>query len=330
MAKVYSYVRFSSKGQADGDSKRRQLKAAHDYCAQRGVSLEPTTFEDLGISAWKGKNATEGALGAFLKAVDEGKIAPDSTLLVEHLDRVSRDKPLRAQELFIGIVNRGLTLVTLNDNIAYNEASINGDLSKLLIAVIKLSQANDENEKKSKRIREVFANQAETGIVRGRCPAWLKRAEDGKSYVTLPKHVATVKRMFDLSLGGQGIYQIAANLNRERVPHFVQPRKNKSGPLSWKGSQIARIVRSPTTVGHMNARTYGEVREGTYPAIIDPSLFYAVGAAMDRRNTVKPGRKGDEKIANLLAGKGRIRCECGSNVKVIRGARPQFRCDEAV
>lgn len=154
-------------------------------------------------------------------------------------------------------MNRGLTLVTLNDGQVYNEATINGDLSKLFIAVIKLAGANEENEKRSMRIREAFASHAEQGIVRGRCPAWLKRSADGKSYTPIPKHVATVKRMFSLSLSGYGIYQIAATLNAERVPHVSLPRRDKTKPLSWKGPQIARILRSPTTIGHMNARTSG-------------------------------------------------------------------------
>jgi DNA invertase Pin-like site-specific DNA recombinase len=91
MGKVYSYLRFSSKGRSEGDSRRRQLKAAHDYCRTRGLKLETTTFEDLGVSAWKGKNFTEGALGAFLRAADDGLIERDSRLLVEHLDRVTRE-----------------------------------------------------------------------------------------------------------------------------------------------------------------------------------------------------------------------------------------------
>ena len=80
----------------------------------------------------------------------------------------------------------------------------------------------------------------------------------------------------------------------------------------------------------MNARTYGETKEDTYPIIIEPLLFYAVGEAMDRRNTVKTGRKGDEKISNHLAGNGLLRCECGSSVKFIQGSRPHVKCEEAI
>ena len=117
-------MRFSSKKQEFGDSQRRQVAKALAYCEDHDLVLETTTFEDLGVSAWKGKNASEGQLGVFLKAVDGGKIPNDSILLVEHLDRVSRAKPTQAQKLFLDIVNRGLTLITLNDETIYNEETL--------------------------------------------------------------------------------------------------------------------------------------------------------------------------------------------------------------
>ena len=60
MSKVYSYVRFSSKAQEFGDSQRRQFTRAQEYCRKNGLTLETTTFEDLGVSAWRGRNVDKG------------------------------------------------------------------------------------------------------------------------------------------------------------------------------------------------------------------------------------------------------------------------------
>ena len=57
-------------------------------------------------------------------------------------------------------------MVTLNDGQVYDKETINGDMSKLLIAVIKLAGANEENEKRSVRIREAFACPVHQGMVR--------------------------------------------------------------------------------------------------------------------------------------------------------------------
>jgi DNA invertase Pin-like site-specific DNA recombinase len=60
---AYSYTRFSTPEQAEGDSKRRQdamvaawLKANPEYELDTSV-----TFHDAGVSAFRGKNAKVGA-----------------------------------------------------------------------------------------------------------------------------------------------------------------------------------------------------------------------------------------------------------------------------
>jgi DNA invertase Pin-like site-specific DNA recombinase len=71
MATAFSYVRFSSDKQAHGASLDRQLKAAQEYATAHSLSLDPSTYRDLGVSAFKSTNAEEGALGLFLQAVTE-------------------------------------------------------------------------------------------------------------------------------------------------------------------------------------------------------------------------------------------------------------------
>jgi hypothetical protein len=52
---AFSYVRFSSKKQADGASLERQLTGTRKYCEENNLILNETlTFRDLGISATTG------------------------------------------------------------------------------------------------------------------------------------------------------------------------------------------------------------------------------------------------------------------------------------
>ena len=60
-AKAYSYVRFSTPEQLKGDSRRRQLQLSEDYAREHDLDLAEESFQDLGVSAFKGKNAKEGA-----------------------------------------------------------------------------------------------------------------------------------------------------------------------------------------------------------------------------------------------------------------------------
>jgi len=72
MPKAYSYLRFSTPEQMKGDSHRRQSTLAQKYATEHHLDLDDTlTFKDLGVSAFRGKNAEEeGQLGAFLAAVE--------------------------------------------------------------------------------------------------------------------------------------------------------------------------------------------------------------------------------------------------------------------
>src|ERR1700680_1325770 len=101
MTKAYSYLRFSTSEQMRGDSYRRQTQLALEYAERRGLELDTTlSLNDLGVSAFRGKNARTGALAAFLQAVDAGLVPDGSLLLVESLDRVTRQDPWDALPVF--------------------------------------------------------------------------------------------------------------------------------------------------------------------------------------------------------------------------------------
>ncbi|MGA2935987.1 MAG: recombinase family protein, partial [Syntrophobacteraceae bacterium] len=89
--KAYSYIRFSTPDQLNGDSLRRQLDLSKRYAAQHGLVLdENLNLQDLGLSAYHGEHR-EGALGRFLELVKGSRISEGSVLLVESLDRLSRE-----------------------------------------------------------------------------------------------------------------------------------------------------------------------------------------------------------------------------------------------
>src|SRR5262245_16904987 len=81
--RAYSYVRFSTPDQAKGASYERQIEMAQAYARERGLELAETTYKDLGVSAYRHRNAETGALRAFLDAVEHGDIPRGSYLLVE-------------------------------------------------------------------------------------------------------------------------------------------------------------------------------------------------------------------------------------------------------
>ncbi len=118
--KAYSYTRFSSTEQSSGDSLRRQTEAARRYAEANGLELDDHSFRDLGVSAYRGTNVVEGALGQFIRAVESGRIKRGSHLLVENLDRLSRDRISAALRRFTEILEAGIKIVTLSDGKTYD------------------------------------------------------------------------------------------------------------------------------------------------------------------------------------------------------------------
>jgi predicted site-specific integrase-resolvase len=73
-ARVFSYARWSSDQQTDGDSLRRQTQLAQNWCDQHGLRLTDSA-RDEGISAWNGGNRAAGSgLSKLLQRIQPGAI----------------------------------------------------------------------------------------------------------------------------------------------------------------------------------------------------------------------------------------------------------------
>ena len=145
-SKAFSYIRFSTSEQSRGRSLERQLKAARDYALSHKLELdESLTFQDLGVSAFRGRNIEDGALGAFLTAVRDGLVPKGSFLLVESLDRVSRQAARRAANTMGQIVDEGVTVVDLSDGgREYSSGILDDDPMAFLMMVVRFMRANEE------------------------------------------------------------------------------------------------------------------------------------------------------------------------------------------
>jgi hypothetical protein len=139
---AYSYTRFSSEKQSKGDSIRRQKDLVAQFI-ERNPELElelDTTLHlsDEGLSAYKGVAQTKGSLGVFIRLVEDGKIEKGSYLLVESLDRLSRQTPRQALNQLNTLADEGIVLVTLSDGKMYTKESLDGDGGMSLIFAIML------------------------------------------------------------------------------------------------------------------------------------------------------------------------------------------------
>lgn len=330
--KAYSYIRMSSELQLKGDSLKRQTKLSEAYAAQNGLILVNDSFHDLGVSAFKSGNMKTGNLGRFLELVRDGVIEADSVLLVESLDRISRDEVTTALSLFQEIVNLGITIVTLTDNQIYSKATIAADPMKLMIGILYMMRAHEESKTKSMRIAAAWQSKREgvsTKKLTAMCPHWLKLADDSRSFIVLEDRAEILRQIFQWSVDGHGTGLITKMLNTQGVPHWGDSD-------GWHSSYIKKIIVNRGVMGELTTykriegkRVPQQVIEDYYPRVVSPELFYQAQKAQESR-VHKGGRKGHQ-VANLFTGL--VRCGyCGGAAhKKSRGPKNKayLTCDRA-
>ena len=220
--KVYSYIRFSTPEQAKGHSLDRQLDYAKSYAEQNDMVLEDRlTMRDEGLSAFHQTHIKRGAFGLFLSAVQTGKVASGSVLIIEGLDRMSRAEPIEAQSILSQIIMAGITVITASDNKVYDRETIKKNPMDLVLSLLIFVRANEESETKSKRVKESIIRQInqwlENGhgkIIRnGGTPYWCTPKDDKKGFDLIPERVEIIKLIIDFYLKGWGCNKIASYLN---------------------------------------------------------------------------------------------------------------------
>ncbi len=306
---AYSYIRFSSKRQAKGDSRKRQLEDTERYCQRHGLTLADENYVGLGVSAHSGKHlkectdaSNERGLWLFLEGIRQGKIRPGSYLVIENLDRLSREEIDRAMAVFSQILRAGITICTTSPERQYTQASLQ-KIGDVLECVLHFVLANEESNKKSERLRKRWeTNRREGRKIGGLCPSWLQWKPKTKEYILIPEKAKIVKKIFELAATGIGSYSLIRHLNERGISSIGTSK------IGWHYSYISLILRSRAAIGERvyyrkegNKRVPDTIDKNHFPPVVDEGLFYRVQDIINNRTTHFRGR-GSKKIQNLFAG----------------------------
>src|SRR5262245_26134455 len=212
---AYSLLCFSGPEQGKGDSRRRQTALAEDWCERNDVPLDQSLWLfDPAVSAFTGKhreNPDRHALAAFLKLVERDRVHPGDFLLIENLDRLSREEEVPACHLLTGILMAGVKVVQLSPYEMLLTEKSNG--WELMRGVMELSRGHGESKMKSERVGKAWREKKQaaregkvqpprkkdgrrTRALTGRLPAWVE--DKGGRLVLIPDRAAVVKRIFVL------------------------------------------------------------------------------------------------------------------------------------
>jgi len=309
LKRAYSYIRFSRLHQIEGDTLRRQYDSTRKYCEKKGLILDLSlSLEDKGVSAFRGKNAKEGALGRFIEACENGLVPKGSALIVESLDRLSRDKPRRTQRLLSELLDDHQIEIhlTMIDKILKPEVDDGFDA---MYVVALATRANDESEHKSKRVLEAFAEKrqmaakGEAVLINPHIPWWLEYDRKAQKFSAPGDRVKVVERIFKLAAEGWSSPQIARRLNEEHVPTWrLETRKRDSKgkinadfgkPIKWDSTYIRKLIAGEAAQGHLSP--IGKVGRTSlvrdyYPRVISDELATEARSALARLARGAKGR----------------------------------------
>ncbi len=296
MIDAYVYIRFSTVRQEAGSSYERQLADCRAYVARMGWN-EAGVITDLGRSAWKGVHLKSGNLGKFAARIFGGEIAAASVLVVEELDRLSRQKARVTQRWIEDVCDAGMSVATVKGERVFTATNLNENLFTVFEILMKGQSAHDYVETLSKRVKGSYVERLKEAretntIITSMAPAWLRTvgSKGDLRWEPIPERVAIVREIYDLAIAGQSPWAIARLFNDRSEPSF--------GGKAWERTAIIKILRNPAVEGDRPvgegkaSKPTGEVLSGYYPAILSAEVIAEARAMMDRRRRGKGRNSG--------------------------------------
>lgn len=280
LATIYS--RFSSAEQAKGSSIARQLAVCHGLATQNGWTVANEIREE-GKSAFSGANRSEGGkLFEFERSVEAGQYAAGHVLVVEHLDRITRQGWEQVLPFLQKLTSNGVTVATVDGGRIYN-AGERVEMVPVIEAILKSELARGESENKSVRVRAAWqkkrddANAGERKAITATTPAWISVDPQTREMQLIPERVEVLKRIFKVTSDGYGAPAVAKQLNESSTPSW-----SKGGGFHWDASYISKILTNRTVLGEFRPQratkdatgkrtniATGDVIADFYPQAID-------------------------------------------------------------
>ncbi len=337
MTHAYVYIRFSSVKQEKGSSRERQREVCEKHCQTNGWTVVEV-IEDLGVSAWKGNHLTTGNLGKFADRVRSGEIPPNSILVTENLDRLSRQEPRKTQRWLEDITDCGLRIAAIASGRIFDAQSLRSPTALVEIIDILLNafMANKLSEAISARVRDSWErrrNDAKTSgkVASSHIPPWFRvvgerigKDIDTRKIEAIPDRADIVRQIYQMAVDGLGARTIARTLNERDVkPWGKSYHHAASKNVGWEHTFVSDILAHPSVEGDYVPATYkdriatptGERFVGYFgEPIVDAHLVAAARAAVaSRRGT---GGRHRTVCANLFTGLARCG-HCGGKMMMF-------------
>ncbi|WP_318433389.1 recombinase family protein [Photobacterium leiognathi] len=337
--KIYLYSRISSMTQLKGtglQQQRSQKSTVNELSQKYQLPISNETFEDIGVSAYKGDHL-KASFGRIIEAIQSGRIAKGSIIVVFSLDRISRQQVNVAMELFLSVINKGVSIYTTVDNILYdhNDEHI---AQNIILSVLTMQRAHEESKTKSKRttgsaltiaqgIIENNPDYIKDGFCKaiksvGSHPWWLDVTSDfvKPDPIYFPVAQEIVRRIINL--------ESTVSIFRWLKATYPAPTRSRG---NWDPVLIDKFSRNPMLTGDrtINFKEQTITIPNYAPAVCSQKDFDLMRAA--RAGKYKKDKAPTPKVTGLLNGINVLKCGiCGSGMSCNRtGKYYRYACIDA-
>ncbi|EGR88866.1 DUF4368 domain-containing protein [Aerococcus mictus] len=282
------YERLSRDDELEGESNSiiNQKKILEEYASKNNLT-NIIHFTDDGIS---GTQFDRPGFMAMMNGVNTGNIG---CIIVKDMSRLGRDY-LKVGQCMEILRQKGVRLIAINDNV---DSFYREDDFTPFRNIMNEWYARDT----SRKIQSTFRSKGESGKHTASTPpyGYIKDEKDKDKWVVDEKAAEIVRRIFNLTMQGNGPYRIAKILEAEKIdiPAYHQQKlgyglhqsKNFEYPYRWCSSTIASVLKKKEYLGHtVNFKTRKHFKdkkskyvsednwlifENTHEAIIDQETF---------------------------------------------------------
>lgn len=281
---VWSYARVSTLSQIDGFGIQRQVNTINQFIQYMVLdhrlpfTLDVDNFVQMvaeGKSAFKGKNWNpKTKLGQYRQQVMNGAV-PESVLIVENIDRLTRLDPFQAVEIISGMINRGCTILEIETGMTYSRYIP----ESITVLTMQINRANGESKRKSIMMKKSHENRfAKVSRVR---PRWFDVVEiDGVKQYRPNDTAKAIQKMYADYVNGIG------------AAHIVRTYGTTDNGKQWTLVTVLRAL--------SDKRVADDPR---YPAIVDKELYERVQVMKLASN--KAGNTHQKNMLNIFTGMSR-------------------------
>ena len=282
------YERLSRDDELEGESNSivNQKKILEEYASKNNLT-NIIHFTDDGIS---GTQFDRPGFIEMMNGVNTGNIG---CIIVKDMSRLGRDY-LKVGQCMEILRQKGVRLIAINDNV---DSFYREDDFTPFRNIMNEWYARDT----SRKIQSTFRSKGESGKHTASTPpyGYIKDEKDKDKWVVDEKAAEIVRRIFNLTMQGNGPYRIAKILEADKIdiPAYHQQKlgyglhqsKNFEHPYRWCSSTIASILKKKQYLGHtVNFKTRKHFKdkkskyvsednwlifENTHEAIIDQETF---------------------------------------------------------